>query len=95
LKKKKEKVPEIPCSNFNDSAKVLKRFQDRFHKVEEQCNILDPSFRKNWETIRMNGKFQYSQVDSTQHRKEHKGANLFKNTKISTTREHKGPIYLT
>jgi len=27
----------------------------------------------------------------TKHRKEHKGANLFKKTRISTTRNHKGP----
>jgi len=28
----------------------------------------------------------------TKHRKEHKGANLFQNTRISTAREHKRPI---
>jgi len=27
----------------------------------------------------------------TKHRKEHKGANLFKNTRISTISDHKGP----
>jgi len=30
-------------------------------------------------------------MDPTKHRKEHKGANLFKNTRILTTTNHKGP----
>jgi len=31
----------------------------------------------------------------TKHRQEHKGANLFKSTRISTTRDHKGPNLFT
>jgi len=38
--------------------------------------------------------FKYTKILTTRDLKKHKGANLFINTRIST-REHKGPIYLT
>jgi len=55
---------------------------------------------KNKKRLHFVKRFEYllhpnSRRGPTKHRNEHKGANLFKNTRISRTRKHNGPIYLT